>query len=207
MSGYFDPRYFDSTIFDTGEVTPPTAPTITTTTPTNGGTYRGELNVIFNEDVTLGTGIISISPSVPISTSINENILTINPAGDLNPNTTYTLTLTVNSVYDSTGTEGLASSYEFEFITSSPPVPPPEPVTPIFADMDGNPLAQIELGDIFQGNRANTKSFQILGDSITNITLSSFQYPPSQIPPSIQASTANWVISFFQVIIKVLEVD
>ena len=87
-----------------------TAPTIKTKDPTNKATnvaVNKTIKFTFSESVKIGNGWIELKDnsgnSIPFTTNINSNVLTITPTTNLTKGTTYTLTLHTGSLTDLSG--------------------------------------------------------------------------------------------------------
>ncbi|WP_027001388.1 S8 family serine peptidase, partial [Hugenholtzia roseola] len=92
----------------------PTPPNLTAFTPTHNSTgvaVGTNLTLTFDEYIALGTGNITLSDGtntilIPINSpqvSIANNVVTINPSSDLDPNTTYTVTFPTGVLTDLSG--------------------------------------------------------------------------------------------------------
>lgn len=115
----------DIGFFETGgaDVTPPT---VTGSSPSSGATnvnVSADITVFFNEALnpaTVTTGSCSIA-GVTVAVSYSGGVITMNPAVDLAPATTYTATIST-AVTDAAG-NALASAFNFSFTTAAAPPP------------------------------------------------------------------------------------
>lgn len=94
-----------------------------------GVAVSSSISVSFNKDIQAGDGIGNITvtkagtspPGVTIASNVAGKILTIDPAGNLEYGSTYTVYIPAGAVKDAAGTV-LAQAYSFDFTTAALPV-------------------------------------------------------------------------------------
>ncbi|MFZ6774723.1 DUF4214 domain-containing protein [Undibacterium sp. SXout7W] len=112
-----------------GDTTPPVISSTNPVSSATGIAVGANIVVTFNEAITKGSGTITLSTTdgTPVATydvasssnlSINGSTLTIDPTNDLNPGTSYKLTIAAGSIKDIAG-NSFAGSSNYTFTTTN----------------------------------------------------------------------------------------
>jgi hypothetical protein len=117
--------------FTTGTATDTERPTVVSFTPADGsgGVALGTLIIIeFSEPMQSSTlaGAVEIAPMVEFKPKVEAAGITLDPEGDLDPSTKYTVTITERAL-DAAGNALIAASASFETRASSGGGPPGQP--------------------------------------------------------------------------------